>query len=83
MATTTSTENGAAPYAWKISDGTLPPGLFLSASGTISGTPTKGGDLSLTLLVGDGSTPQKTATRVVGLVIEPETLTVTTKRLCF
>jgi hypothetical protein len=71
---------GASPYTWKISEGTLPKGLFLSAAGKITGRPKEGCNPSFTILVADGSTAQKTATRVMGLVIEPETLAVTAER---
>jgi len=35
-----SPANGAAPYCWALTDGTLPPGLAFSSSVVISGTPT-------------------------------------------
>ena len=50
---------GAAPYAWSLADGSLPPGLVLGANdGTISGTPTAPGTYQFTVRVTDdrGST---------------------------
>jgi len=35
---------GVAPYTWSILSGSLPPGLTLSQSGLISGTPTASGE---------------------------------------
>jgi len=46
----TLTANGTAPITWLISSGALPDGLSLnSASGLISGTPTKAGTFSFTV----------------------------------
>lgn len=40
---TLTAAGGTTPYSWVISSGTLPPGLTLSTSGLISGTPTAAG----------------------------------------
>jgi hypothetical protein len=34
---------GTTPYVWSVTNGTLPPGLTLSAAGLLSGTPTSAG----------------------------------------
>ena len=39
----------AAPAAFAVVDGALPPGMALSAGGLLSGTPTAGGDYSFTV----------------------------------
>lgn len=44
---------GSGHYAWKISSGTLPPGLTMSLTGLISGTPTGGTSGTLTFDVID------------------------------
>ncbi|MBU1167045.1 putative Ig domain-containing protein, partial [Patescibacteria group bacterium] len=38
---------GQTPYSWSISGGSLPPGLSLSTSGFITGTPTTAGNYNL------------------------------------
>jgi hypothetical protein len=46
---------GAAPYAWTLFTSSLPPGLTLSSTGMISGTPTTAGISSFTVQVTDAS----------------------------
>jgi hypothetical protein len=43
----------APPLVWRVSAGTMPPGLTLSSSGVLSGTPTKTGTSSITLIATD------------------------------
>ncbi len=38
---------GTPPYTWSIASGSLPPGLSLSSDGTITGTPTRDGNVHL------------------------------------
>lgn len=58
---------GTIPYAWSVSSGSLPAGLTLSASGTISGTSTSSGTSSFTVQVTDANA--KTATQALSLII--------------
>jgi len=45
---------GQSPYTWSLASGTtLPPGLNLSASGVISGTPTQSGSFVVTIQMTD------------------------------
>jgi len=44
---------GTSPYRWYVTAGTLPPGLTLSTSGTLSGTPSAAGQYSITVEVID------------------------------
>ena len=55
---------GIPPYTWLQTGGTLPPGLSISASGLISGTPTSatGSPFSFTVQVTDSATNTATAT---------------------
>lgn len=61
---------GVSPYAWTITAGQLPQGLILNAAtGTLSGTPTSAGTVSLTITVTDSQ--NTTATKTLSLVINP------------
>jgi hypothetical protein len=53
---------GLTPVTWLVTSGSLPAGLNLSPSGTISGTPTAGGSFSFTIQASDGSSPAQTIT---------------------
>jgi hypothetical protein len=44
---------GTAPYTWSVASGTLPPGLTLSPTGKLSGTPTESGTFNFTIKVTD------------------------------
>jgi hypothetical protein len=58
---------GVPPYGWTLVSGSLPPGLSMSASGLISGTPTTAGNYGFTVRVTDaaGASVQGTFTLVV------------------
>jgi len=52
---------GTPPYTWSIAKGKLPDGLMIdTASGVISGTPTKKGNYNFTAQVSDNATPVNT-----------------------
>ena len=61
---------GMAPLTWWISGGHLPPGLRLSKSGVISGTPTKAGTFTLIVKVTDAATTKHSAARALTLTIK-------------
>ena len=66
---------GSNSYAWTIIAGSLPAGLTLSSSGTISGTPSvANGPVSITVQVADTSTPQQhdAATLSIEVAGQPE-----------
>ena len=52
---TLTVSGGTAPYAWSLAGGSLPPGMTLSTTGVISGTPTSsvGSPFSFTVQVTD------------------------------
>ena len=52
-ATTLTAAGGSSPYTWAVSAGTLPAGLALTSSGTISGKGTKAGTFGFTVKVTD------------------------------
>jgi hypothetical protein len=67
--------SGVQPYTWALVGGTLlPPGLSLSSSGVISGTPIATGTTNFTVQVTDSSEPaHQTATANLSLTINPGT----------
>ena len=67
--TTLAASGGIAPYAWSLAGGTLPPGLTLSSTGVITGTPTTTGTSSFTVRAADSSISAQTATRLLSLTI--------------
>ncbi len=62
---------GTAPYTWSLKTGPMPPGLTLSSTGKIAGTPTKKGTYTLTFKVADSASPKNKATATLTLHIDP------------
>lgn len=60
---------GVPPYTWSITSGSMPAGLTLAASGSITGTPTSQGTSTFTVQVSDSETPAATATASLSLAI--------------
>jgi YVTN family beta-propeller protein len=58
-----------APVTYAVTSGSLPPGLSLSHSGLISGSPTTGPGGSFTVTATDASSGQRTATKVFTLAV--------------
>lgn len=52
---------GATPYSWSVVGGSLPPGIALSTSGTLSGTPSQLGSFTFTVQVQDSAGNQAQA----------------------
>ncbi len=72
----TLTASGAtAPYTWSMTAGALPTGLNMSASGQITGMPTKAGNSSFSVQVKDSSLPAKSATANFGILVKASTTT--------
>ncbi len=74
-----SAAGGTPPYTWSITFGSLPAGLTLSPSGSITGTPTTSGSFLVTFLVADSASVTQQIT--LGLVINaanPTGLSITT-----
>jgi Putative Ig domain len=70
---------GTAPYHWALASGTLPSGLTLAASGTITGTPTAAANATaIGVRVTDSASPVQTATRALSLTIAPALVVTTT-----
>jgi hypothetical protein len=66
---TLAASGGTSPYTWTIASGSnpVPPGLALSAGGTISGTPTASGNFGFTVVVTDSAS--HTAGRNLSILI--------------
>jgi hypothetical protein len=73
---------GTPGYTWAITSGSLPAGLTLDgATGAISGTPTALGPAPFTVEVTDAAATPATATRQLGITVEPAPLVITTATL--
>ncbi|MFI5117628.1 MAG: putative Ig domain-containing protein [Terriglobales bacterium] len=68
---TLSAIGGAAPYAWNVSSGNLPPGLTLARTGIISGTPTATGSFNFYVAVADSEQPPSVANGNLSITITP------------
>jgi hypothetical protein len=83
-ASAVATQGGAAPLAWSVISGALPPGLVLNpANGKITGIPTTAGTFSFTVQVKDSALPtSQTATQALSITIAtPAPLAITTSSL--
>jgi hypothetical protein len=70
FSTAMTAAGGKAPYTFSIQSGALPAGLSLNtATGAISGTPTKAGSFSFTVKVVDSNNPVVTASQACTLTI--------------
>jgi len=69
---------GTTPYSWAISSGTPPPGLSLSSTGLLSGTPTAVGSTTFTVRVTDAAS--RTDTQALTLTVT-SSLQITTTTL--
>ena len=71
---------GIPPYTWAQTGGTLPPGLSLSSSGAISGTPTTatGSPFSFTVTVTDSAVPANTANGSLSITVNATAACTTT-----
>ena len=79
---------GSAPYTFSLLSGTLPPGLSLSAGGSLSGTPTEGGTFSFRIRARDanGCLGSRTYTVAIGctsVTLSPATLAPATAGTAF
>ncbi len=63
-------EGGRQPYAWKIREGSLPPGLQLDEkSGALTGVPSAAGEYQFTVELTDSAVPRNAVERKYTLVI--------------
>ena len=78
---TLQASGGTPGYTWTVTSGSLPSGLTLSSTGTISGVPSTIGTSSFTVSAHDSSSPTQTASATISVVVSPAKLTVTTSTL--
>jgi hypothetical protein len=73
---------GTSPYTFKPASGSsMPPGLTLSSTGTISGTPTAGGSFSFTITATDSSSPAQTGSQKYTVTVSAPTITLSPRTL--
>ena len=69
---------GSGTITWSVTAGSLPAGLTLNASGSISGTPTTALPYSFTVTATDSGTPAQTAQQLLNLFIYNKLVITTT-----
>jgi YVTN family beta-propeller protein len=62
-------QGGVGSLTWALTSGALPAGMTLGSNGILTGTPTATGSFPFTVQVADSSSPQKTASASLTLVI--------------
>jgi hypothetical protein len=62
---------GPPPLGWTIISGIAPPGLSLTSTGTLSGTPAVAGTFNFTVQASSTTIPPQTATAALTIVINP------------
>ncbi len=77
---TFSAMGGQTPYAWSAFGSNQPPGLTMSSTGVLSGTPTVAGTFNFYVRVQDASSPKQSVSHQVKLVVS-QALVVTTGTL--
>ena len=68
-AQTLAATGGLGTYAWSLLSGSLPPGIGLSPTGGLSGTPTATGTYPFTVQVVDSANPAQTATALLSITV--------------
>jgi hypothetical protein len=71
---------GTGTITWSLAQGSLPAGLTLGSSGTISGSPTTAGTANFTVSATDSSSPPQTKTQGLSITVNP-VLSITTTSL--
>ena len=69
--------NGGTPsYKWSVTSGSLPAGLSLSSTGTISGVASTTGNSTFTASVSDSSSPAQTASAAISIAVSATKLSI-------
>lgn len=66
---TLNAAGGTSPYSFSLASGSLPPGLSLSSSGVISGTPTSAGTYTFSVTVTDSASPANSNTQTFQIIV--------------
>ncbi|HMD70734.1 MAG TPA: putative Ig domain-containing protein [Bryobacteraceae bacterium] len=74
-ATTLAASGGTPPYTWRLGSGSLPGGLTLATSGSISGTPTSAGSFTFQIGVSDSLQGNVIATFTIKITAAPLVVT--------
>jgi len=61
---------GTLPYQWSLSSGSLPSGIQVNSTGSVSGTTTTLGQFTFTVLVTDSSSAVQSATQTLTLEVD-------------
>jgi hypothetical protein len=67
---TLAATGGSSPYHWSLIGGALPPGLDMTGSGAISGTPASTGTYSFAVQVSDTSLPVRVDSKWLSITIQ-------------
>ena len=78
---TLQASGGRTPYTWSLASGSLPNGLGLSTSGTISGTPSSGGTSSFAVRVIGADGLSATRSLSIQVTAAPQAPSITTSSL--
>jgi hypothetical protein len=60
---------GKPPYSWSVSSGTLPSGMAVQSTGSLSGTTSQSGTFNFTTQVADSASPQQTTAQALALIV--------------
>jgi hypothetical protein len=66
---TLTATGGTLPYSWTLSSGSLPTGITVQSTGSISGTTSQSGTFSITVEVTDSSSPKQTSSKALTLTV--------------
>lgn len=64
-------DGGIRPVKWRVTNGSMPPGLALSSDGLLSGTPVKAGTFSFTVTLSDSGIPVQQIASVLTITVVP------------
>lgn len=78
---TLQASGGTPLYSWSVASGSLPAGMSLSKSGTLSGTPTNTGTNAFAVSVTDSASPAHTATANMSMTVAPPSLAIASATL--